>query len=140
MKKEEIILTDEQKQQLDEMAEQYIEAQAEFESAESKKNSINLIIKQMLSSFGVTKYVSESGITLGITTKHNIKWDEDRLIAYCRGCGVDGIIKTKEYVDMDALESAIYRNEILPESLKPMQIVKPDIVTLRCSKKKQLNE
>ena len=48
------------------------------------------------------------------------------------------LVKTKKYVDMDALESAIYNGRVQAESLKPYQIVKPDIVTLKLTQSKIL--
>ena len=49
-------------------------------------------------------------------------------------------MKTKEYVDMTVLEESMYRDNSLKDKLKEVQIVKPDIITLRCTQKKQLNE
>lgn len=137
---DEIILTDEQKAQLDMLSEQYRDASDEFTVCETKKNALNAVIKNMLDSFGVMKYESDSGLSLSMTKRPNIKWDEDKLLAFCRTLGIPDLIKTREYVDMEALEAAIYRGQVTAESLKPMQIVKPDIVTLRLTQKKQLNE
>ena len=49
-------------------------------------------------------------------------------------------MQTKEYVDMEKLESLLYNGTIQAESLKQFQVVKPDIVTLRCTQKKILTE
>lgn len=140
MKKDEIILTDEQKQELNNLSIMYKEASDEYSSAEAKKNAINSMVKAAMKDFGVSKFVSDSGISLSITSRPNIKWDEDKLLAFCKESDVSGLVKTKEYVDMDVLESALYNGAIKPDQLKPLQEVKPDIITLRCSQKKLLTE
>ena len=137
---DEIILTQEQQAQLDELSMQYKQASDEFACYEAKKSALNLVIKNLLESFGVTKYSSPNGLSLNVSKRPNIKWDEEKLLAFCRTLGIAGLIKTREYVDMEALESAIYRGQVQAESLKPFQIVKPDIVTLKLTQKKTLNE
>jgi hypothetical protein len=138
----EIILTDEQRDNLDMLTSMYVEALDEFNTSEAKKNAYNLTIKETLNEFGIKSYKSSNGYNLSMTSRPNIKWDEDMLIKVCKQKNIDGLVKTKEYVDMDVLESAIYHGDILPEDISNCRIVKPDVVTLRCtqSKKQQLNE
>lgn len=51
----------------------------------------------------------------------------------------DGIIKTKQYVDMDVLENALYNesidDDILTELAKARRVT--EVVTLKCSKVKE---
>lgn len=136
---DDIILTEEQKEELDMYSQLYKDAEDEFKVAEAKKKSINQTIKNLLSEYGVTKYANDS-ISLNMSSRPNISWKEDELLAFCKNSGIDGLIKTQEVVDTEALESAIYRGQIDPQQLKPFQIVKPDIVTLKMSQKKTLNE
>jgi hypothetical protein len=140
MSANEIILTESQNAELDNLADMYFEAVSECNSATAKKDAFNCMLKDMLKEYGVSKYVSTNGISLSVSSRPNIKWDEDKLLAFCKTLNVDGLVKTKEYVDMDALESAIYNSDIQAEQLKPFQIVKPDIITLRCTQKQKLNE
>lgn len=140
MKVEEVVLGEDQKIQLDMMLEQYQQASDEYTAAEAKKKALNAVIKNLFEEYGIKKYSSESGISASVTVKHNVEFDPDKLLDFCRGLNKDGLIKTAEYVDMDVLESCIYADKTLKEQLKPTQIVKPDTITLRCSKKKQLNE
>lgn len=136
-----IILTESEQSLFDTFAKQYSEASDEFAAAEAKKNALNKTIKSMLSEYNMNKYVSkESGITLSVSTRPNVSYDENVLLCIIKNLGVDGIIKTKEYVDMEALESALYHGTIKKEDIKDGIIVKPDIVTLRCTKKQKLNE
>jgi hypothetical protein len=135
MTNEEIILTESQELEIDSISEMYNEALNEYKSAEAKKEAFNSMLKQTLKDYGLTKYTSKSGISISVTSKPNIKWDEDKLLKFCKESNIADLVKTKEYVDMDALESAIYNDKIKAEDLKPFQIVKPDIVTLRCTQK-----
>lgn len=140
MKKEEFILDNDQKQQLDELAAEYLEVSAQFTAIEAKKKALGSVIKTMLDTFGVSKYVSNDNISLSMSCRKNIEFDQDLLLAECKAMNIAGLVKTKEYVDMEELESALYRDASLKESVKKCQIEKPDIVTLRCTQKKKLNE
>ena len=140
MIEEEVLLTDSEKDTLSLLAEQYHAAASEFSAAEAKKKALNSVVKATLEECGVKKFVSDSGITLSVTSKQNVSYDEEVLLRIIRDLGVDGIIKTKEYIDFDALEVALHRNQISKEDIKEGIIVKPDIVTLNCRQKKQLNE
>jgi hypothetical protein len=135
---DEIILTEEQKEELDMYSQMYKDAEDEFKVAEAKKKSINQTIKNLLSEYGVTKYANDS-MSLNMSSRPNISWKEDELLAFCKNSGIDGLVKTQEIVDTEALESAVYRGQIDPQQLKQFQIVKPDIVTLKMSQKKTLN-
>ena len=134
------ILTEEQKLQLDLLSDQYAEAYDEYTSADAKKKAINMIIKQAMSDFGITKYVSDSGVSLSVTTKQNVSFDEDKLLELCKQMNIPNLVKTKEYVDMDVLEGLLYNRVISAEAIAPAKVVKPDTVTLRCTKKQALNE
>ena len=56
-----------------------------------------------------------------------------------KSLGIPDVVKTKEYVDMEALESAIYHNQVDAKALAPF---KEDhyINTLRVTKPKRLVE
>ena len=137
----EIVLTDEQQEEIEMYIKLYNDAEEELRVADAKKKSLNSVIKDMLSSYGIKKYVSKDGkSSLSLSTKPNISWDDEKLLHYCKSLNIDGLVKMREYVDMDALENAVYHEVIRPENLKPYQIVKPDIKTLRFTQKKILNE
>lgn len=57
----------------------------------------------------------------------------------CKEEELQGIIKTKEYVDFDALESFIYNGGIDAEKLEPAQSVKTTISLLTKKVKKENN-
>lgn len=140
MNKDEMILTDDQKSQLDELASEYKIVCDEFTAIDAKKKALNSVLKTMLETFGVSKYISSDNISVTMSVKSNVSFDEDKLLAYCKNLDIFGLVKTKEYVDMTVLEESIYRDPSLKETLKQIQIVKPDTVTIRCTQKKVLNE
>ena len=61
---------------------------------------------------------------------------EEALIEKLKNMKVRGIIKKKEYVDMDALENAIYNGKVNAAELASCQTTK-EVVTLRVSKVKK---
>lgn len=140
MSEEMIILTEDQNSYLESLCEDYNIACEEFTSFDNKKKALNSLVKQTFSDYGITKFKSKTGLSYSITSRPNISWDEDSLLSYCAELGFDGLVKTKEYVDFDVLESLIYNNKIQASELKQFQTQKPDIVTLRVTQKKTLNE
>lgn len=94
------------------------------------------------------------GYTAKITVQHREKMNEDALLAVLgtsivkdeSGVDVDprvlGIIKSREYVDMDALESAIYKGLIPTDVLMNMDSCREttDVCTLRVTKAKKKDE
>jgi len=61
---------------------------------------------------------------------------EEALIAKLKEMKIRGVVKKKEYVDMDALENAIYNGKVDAASLADCQ-TKKEVVTLRVSKLKR---
>lgn len=61
---------------------------------------------------------------------------EEALIAKLKEMKIRGIVKKKDYVDMDALENAIYSGKIDAALLADCQ-TKKEVVTLRVSKVKK---
>ncbi len=77
--------------------------------------------------------------TKSVTTRDSM--NEDKLLDVLKNTNAVylGIIKTKEYVDMDALESAIYNGDIDKEILLKIDKCREskEVVTLRISKVKE---
>ncbi len=73
--------------------------------------------------------------TISISERVNLI--EDILLERLKEHGIgEGIIKTKEYVDMDALEDAIYNEKINPAILADAQ-EKKEVITLRVRRTKR---
>lgn len=98
----------------------------------------NTMIKELMHSLNINEFSTNAG-TAKITEQVKETFIEDALIEFLKKNGVDnGIVKTKEYVDFDALESAIYHEKISQELVKQMASCKETKTTtvLRISKKK----
>lgn len=102
-------------------------------------------IKSMMCNAELLKYSTKTN-TISYVVQHRQSFDEAKLIGIIHANNLPeslGIIKTKEYIDEDALESAIYNGEISEEVMKQINscLESKDVVTLRLSKsKKKENE
>ena len=109
--------------------------EADFKKAASAENTQ---IKALMTENKLTEYATDLG-TAKLVEKHHKDFDEDKLIEFLKSNNVaDGIVKTKEYVDMDALESAMYHETISADLQKKMATCQTDkvVVELRISKAK----
>ena len=138
--KDEIILSQEEKETLESLCEDYNVACEEATSYDNKKKALNGYIKQTMADYGIDKFVSSTGLSLSISTRPNVSWNEDALTVFCETLNHPDLVKTTKYVDFDVLEALIYNGIVKPEDLKPFRQEKPDIVTLKCTQKKILKE
>lgn len=71
-----------------------------------------------------------------ITTRESM--DEERVLQILKNAGYTDAIKTREYVDFDVLESAIYKGDVPKEVLLEMDKAKTvkEIETLRVTRTK----
>jgi hypothetical protein len=89
----------------------------------------NAEIKDTMHKLGLTECTTDSG-TVTITEQKKETFIEEALIELLKSSGCsDGIIKTKEYVDFDALESAIYHETIPGDVIKSMSSCKDVKIT-----------
>lgn len=100
----------------------------------------NTRIKAIMEELDISECEDAEGNNVAkVTEQKKETFIEERLIQFLKDNGyAKDIVKTKEYVDMDALESAIY-HEVIPESVvKEMADCKETKITkvLRISKKK----
>lgn len=125
-------------QKLDTLIPQYAENKSMLDDYKKICDKENKQIKELM-----TDDTYEAGgykATKSVQIRESL--NEDRLLAIASQHRVFrdiGIIKTKEYVDMEALESAIYKGMLDKETL--MEIDKcresKEVVTLRISKVKE---
>jgi arsenate reductase-like glutaredoxin family protein len=80
-------------------------------------------IKDVFAKEGLDKY-SVGDYEATVTNVQKESFNDDELIRILKEVGKQkGIVKRKEYVDMDALESAIYHNDIDAALLAPAQTI-----------------
>ena len=110
------------------------EREKEFKDAASIQNTQ---IKVIMSELDIKEFESDNGKVI-LSDRKTEDFNEERLIKFLKERGLESdIIKTKEYVDFDALESAIYHDKISGDNLKDMNSCKDVKVTqvLRINKK-----
>lgn len=127
---------------LDEIIPAYAENKALLDDYKKICDAENKQIKEMMEegSYEAGGYKATKSVTVRETM------NEDKLLDILKqNYAVNqklGIIKTKEYIDMDALENAIYKRQVTQEML--MEIDKcretKEVVTLRVSKVKEKKE
>lgn len=78
------------------------------------------------------------GYTVTRVVQHRESFNEEKGIEILKAHGVTGVIKTKEYIDMDALENAGYSGEVPKEVLLELDSCREtkEVVTLTCKKTK----
>lgn len=128
-------MTQETKVQLEELIEHYYVNKTEADSYKKIVDKDNATIKELMLQEKVTEAVTASGIKATCSISEKESFVEDALIEKIKALGVKGIIKKKEYVDMEALENAIYNGKLNAAELASCQ-EKKQVVTLRVSRAK----
>nr|DAE93679.1 MAG TPA: hypothetical protein [Caudoviricetes sp.] len=112
-------------------------AEAKKLENDSKKTATKLgndikaeFANQNLDSFSAGGYT----VTMSISTRDEML--EDKMIDFVKSTGIEGIVKTKEYIDTDELEKALYNEMFTEEQLLELSkcITKKEIKTLRVKK------
>lgn len=130
---------------LDELVAHYGEVDSQIKTLTKELESDKITIKNELASQKKDDY-SAGGYKVIRQVSYRTKVNEDRMIKVLKddwkeryGDMECPYIKTKEYIDMEELESVLYANE-LPENivtkLNDCQ-EKTEVITLKCSKIKE---
>ena len=110
------------------------EHEKEFKDAASVQNTQ---IKVIMSEMDISEFETDAG-KVTLSDRKTEDFNEDMLIEFLKNRNIaSDIVKTKEYVDFDALESAIYHEKIAGDNLRDMESCKVVKVTqvLRINKK-----
>lgn len=130
-------MTDEKR--LDELVTRYANLKSEMDSYKKQVDEDNKSIKELMSSNNLKEHTAG-----GYTAKYSVivseSFDEDKLLnKLVQNLSEENykkVVKTKEYVDMDALENAIYNGKINPVDLADCRI-KKETTRLTISKVKE---
>lgn len=120
------------------LVESYIVNKQKEDDFKKKASAENTQIKELMHEYNLTEVSTDLG-TAKITEQEKVTFIEEKLIEFLKTNNVaNNIVKTKEYVDFDALESAIYNEKIPAELIKEMSSCQEKKITtvLRISKKK----
>ena len=128
---------------LDVLVPQYALNKAEMDSYTKICKRENAQIKDIMTDLALQHYTSED-IKVTCSVSQREKLDEDILLdIFNKNVSTNlGIVKTKEYIDFDALESAIYKGLIPENILLEMDKAREvkEVVTLKVGKVKKKKE
>ena len=127
-----------QLQDLDTLIPQYAQNKADMDSYKKICDKENAQIKAIMKDFAIQNYETENyKATYTISERESM--NEEILLGIAHHYGISEIVKTKEYIDFDALENAIYNGKISSEILQEMDKAKEvkEVVTLRVTKVKK---
>ena len=127
-------------QELNDLIEAYGLNKAELDSYKALCDKENAEIKNIMAEADIQKFNS-STYTATYSIQHRTTMNEDKVIGIIRTHDLPdslGIIKVLEYIDDDALESAIYKGLIPDAIVKEIGecMTVKEIPTLKLSKKK----
>lgn len=126
---------------LDKLIPQYALNKTELDSYKKICDKENAQIKKIMTDFVVPTYVSgDYKASCSISRRETM--NEEKLLEIAHQFSIPEIIKTKEYIDFDALEKAIYDGKISDEILLEMDKAKEvkEVTTLRITKVKKEEE
>lgn len=126
---------------LDELIPQYAQNKAEMDSYKKICDSENAQIKALMAELDDPVYEA-GGYKATYSVQERESMNEDILLDIAHHFGLSEIVKTKEYIDYDALEKAIYDGKISDDILLEMNKAKEvkEVVTLRVTKIKKKRE
>lgn len=126
--------------ELEELIDKYGFNKNELDSYKAICDEDNKKIKDMMANANLKNYNTDKyKATYIVSDRTTI--DEVRLIGIVHMNNLPdslGIIKTREYIDEDALESAIYEGEISEEVMKQISecMIKKEVVSLKLTRQK----
>lgn len=123
---------------LEELISAYYENKNELDSYKKICDSQNSQIKQRMSDMELDTFEFGS-YKAKITVSNRETTNEDKLLAVMKRYGITDAIKTKEYVDMDALENYLYHNVTSAELANDIDacIERKEVKSLKVTYKKE---
>lgn len=126
--------------ELYELIDQYGQNNTKLNALKKTCDSLKSDIKTTMSELDATEFDTGT-YTAVLSTVSKESMDDDLLVDFVRNLGLRGVIKKKEYVDMDKLEKAIYAGKLTKEQLVEMDKCKVvssyQKLTVRKTKKKK---
>ena len=130
---------------LDTLIPQYAENKAELDSYKKICDKENAEIKAVMADFALQHYEA-GGYKATYSVSQRESMNEEMLISmftsvpgFVKVAEQYGIVKTKEYIDYDALENALYNNAMSNDQVIEMNKAREvkEVVTLRVTKVKE---
>lgn len=124
---------------LKQVVKEFVEYRSEADRFTKLKDSHNKVIKAEMKSRGLNTFDVDN-IHASMTETANTEFNELQAIEILRKTlkpeEFANIVKTKEYIDSDALESAVFNKALDASILAPCTVDKAPTVTLRVTLKK----
>lgn len=97
-------------------------------------DELNAAIKETMADKGLNEYDTGNN-RITVSESDRVTTDEDKLLAVVKAYGIDAV-RTREYVDTDALEDYLYKNTVSAELRAALDacMEHKKVVTLRTSK------
>lgn len=123
------------KKQLAELLPNFFGVHAQVSKLKKQDAELNTNIKNLMKEYKLPEFVAD-GYKATYSTSSRDSFVEDRLIATLKKHKLGkGLIKKREYVDMDALEDALYKGK-LKAALIADCVENQEVVTLKVRKLK----
>lgn len=125
-------------ERLDRLIPVYAQDNAQLKEQKKVCDAENAEIKAIMTDLVLTNYEA-GGYVASVSTSERTKMNEDMMLEIVRNFGLEGVIKTKEYIDYVALEKAIYDDKVSEEMMLEMDKAREvtKVTTLRISKAKK---
>ena len=129
----------------DKLVAHYGEVDEHIKSLTRERDGDKDTIKEELAKRGESDYEA-GGYKVTRQVSYRTSIDEDKMLKVLKADWAERYgsmdcpyIKTREYVDTDALEAVIYANELSDETMKQLEGCqhKQEVITLKCSKIKK---
>ena len=122
---------------LDDLIVSYYQNKSELDGYKKICDAENSSIKSKMLELKEDSHTSD-GITAKIVIQKKESFNEAKLLAVAKQFNLD-VIKTKEYVDMDALESLMFSNNVPTDAMVKLSDCKEvtEVTTLRISRAKE---
>lgn len=123
---------------LDVLIPEYVENKESMDEIKKLCDEGNKEIKKLMEEANVKDYTA-GGYTAKYIVSHKDSINEERLMVILKKHNIPGVIKVKEYVDMDALEDYLYKNQVSDEVASDLDSCteSKEIIQLRISKAKK---
>ena len=126
--------------ELDRLIPEYYEDKEHLDGYKKICDESSARIKQLMQAENLDKYevdyehITNSKLYATMSISQRKTMNEDALLARVKELGRQDLIRTKEYVDYDLLEKALYAGDIQESDISGCMNVK-EVCTLRVSKK-----
>ena len=120
------------------LVEAYAVNKNELDSYKQLCDEENKQIKAIMAEQSLDKFESDNYVAK-ITIQNRKSLNEEAAIEVLKNANVEGVIKTKEYIDFDALENAIYHERIDNDTLGLLGACETvnKVTTLKLTKRKK---